>query len=497
MVLSPSGCKSVGSFCGPIPMSSSSDEHSAASPRQNPPPGRGGVQAFMNGIMGPFMACWQPPITACVSPMSPYGGGCMGPVSSPVSPRQMHQSSARQATTNIQKPHPNDVLCGRGGATNSHIGNLNFRTLVAANKEVYVTLTKKQKMMMARAIVDTVHKQEPPGRFLQKDQESGTWFDIGVPRSLEKTSQALREKTAAEKAAANTVDDRDGSEAGSRTPDPATPTNSAPNSPVSTPRRSSRSPSSVEAPGIIIPDHLEAQYNPQLARRRMIYPECYPAPKSQQQQQQQPYLPNFSRDPRKEQGYDYTCRYAHPGGPPPPPPLLSMYHPPHQYSGPAGHDYRDHRSMRTQIGPPPPPPPPRMQPPMQTYPHKASMSSPIPPSSPMSSSVVTPEYSHVPARTGAPQVSPGRRQEWKRRRASEDAAAIRVPDISVTPLHQDMQERLSFRDQQSRNDLASPSAVLQSRSRRSSTTESSHESPGMSGLAALSSAALLKLGEER
>jgi hypothetical protein len=60
-----------------------------------------------------------------------------------------------------------------------------------------------------------------------------------------------------------------------------------------------------------------------------------------------------------------------------------------------------------------------------------------------------------------------------------------------------MQERLSFRDQQSRNDIVSPSAVLQSRSRRSSTTESSHESPGMSGLAALSSAALLKLGEER
>jgi hypothetical protein len=100
MVAGSSGCRSVGSFCGPIPTVTSSDEQSTSSPHQNQP-GRGGVQAFMNGIIGPFMACWQPPITACVSPTGPYGGGCMGPAPSDRSP---------QATSNIQKPHPNDVL---------------------------------------------------------------------------------------------------------------------------------------------------------------------------------------------------------------------------------------------------------------------------------------------------------------------------------------------------------------------------------------------------
>merc|ERR1711935_189262 len=32
------------------------------------------------------------------------------------------------------------------------------------------------------------------GRFLAKDLDTGMFYDIGLPRSLEKTSQALREK---------------------------------------------------------------------------------------------------------------------------------------------------------------------------------------------------------------------------------------------------------------------------------------------------------------
>ena len=71
---------------------------------------------------------------------------------------------------------------------------MHFRELVAANKKTYVSLTKKQKMLVARKIVETVHSTEPPGRFLAKDLDTGLWYDIGLPRSLEKTSQALREK---------------------------------------------------------------------------------------------------------------------------------------------------------------------------------------------------------------------------------------------------------------------------------------------------------------
>jgi hypothetical protein len=65
--------------------------------------------------------------------------------------------------------------------------------LVAANKQLYVTLPKRQKMLLSRSIVHAVRSQTPPGRFLQKDSKSDRWCDIGDQRAQEKTSQALRE----------------------------------------------------------------------------------------------------------------------------------------------------------------------------------------------------------------------------------------------------------------------------------------------------------------
>ena len=93
----------------------------------------------------------------------------------------------------IPHPHPHDVLCGRGGGTNNHIGNSHWRMLVAANKQLYITLPKRQKMLLSRSIVNAVRSQNPPGRFLQKDSKTNFWFDVGDQRAQEKTSQALRE----------------------------------------------------------------------------------------------------------------------------------------------------------------------------------------------------------------------------------------------------------------------------------------------------------------
>ena len=65
--------------------------------------------------------------------------------------------------------------------------------LVATNKELYVTLPKKQKMMLAHSIVNAVRSQIPQGRFLQIDVQHDLWYDVGHKRAQEKTSQALRE----------------------------------------------------------------------------------------------------------------------------------------------------------------------------------------------------------------------------------------------------------------------------------------------------------------
>jgi hypothetical protein len=100
---------------------------------------------------------------------------------------------ANYPLANIPHPHPHDVLCGRGGGTNNHVGNSHWRMLVAANKQLYITLPKRQKMLLSRSIVNAVRSQNPPGRFLQKDSKSNFLFDVGDQRAQEKTSQALRE----------------------------------------------------------------------------------------------------------------------------------------------------------------------------------------------------------------------------------------------------------------------------------------------------------------
>jgi hypothetical protein len=61
---------------------------------------------------------------------------------------------------------------------------------------MYVTSTKRQKMAISRSIVEAVRSLDPPGRFLDKDPETGLWHDIGHKKAVEKTSQALRDGAA-------------------------------------------------------------------------------------------------------------------------------------------------------------------------------------------------------------------------------------------------------------------------------------------------------------
>jgi hypothetical protein len=85
----------------------------------------------------------------------------------------------------------NDVLCGRGGATNNHIGNKHFRTIVAEYQKEYLEAKKKEKAIIARRIVARV--RENGGRFLKRDDITSMWVEVPVKKSVEKTSQALRE----------------------------------------------------------------------------------------------------------------------------------------------------------------------------------------------------------------------------------------------------------------------------------------------------------------
>lgn len=93
----------------------------------------------------------------------------------------------------IATPHDHDVLCGRGGAAFKHVGNYTFRYLVQLNKPIYVTCKKSQKRTISKNIVTAIKNQKPPGRFLELNTKENLWYEISETRTIEKTSQALRE----------------------------------------------------------------------------------------------------------------------------------------------------------------------------------------------------------------------------------------------------------------------------------------------------------------
>ena len=80
----------------------------------------------------------------------------------------------------------------RGGGTNVHPGNRNFRDLINLHRRAYLKARKNDKPAISRAIVRTI--REANGKFLKKDEKSGLWFEIGDDAAREKTSQALRQR---------------------------------------------------------------------------------------------------------------------------------------------------------------------------------------------------------------------------------------------------------------------------------------------------------------
>lgn len=90
----------------------------------------------------------------------------------------------------VQKVEPTDVLCGRGGETNHHPGNVQYRLLVKAFQPLYVSAKRRDKPLIAQCIVYSV--RQVGGRFLKRASDK-EWKDVGNTKAREKTSQALRE----------------------------------------------------------------------------------------------------------------------------------------------------------------------------------------------------------------------------------------------------------------------------------------------------------------
>eukprot|EP00984_Skeletonema_dohrnii_P033446 scaffold30108_cov136-Skeletonema_dohrnii-CCMP3373.AAC.1 len=126
----------------------------------------------------------------------PLPSPIMGPAASAQHHAQQQpvQVAAPVAANNeIQVSHQ-DVLFGRGGQTNRHIGNLRYRDIIALHRADYVRASKVEKPNVARRIVKAIRTGKNPGRFLRKGDD-GKWQEVSDKEASWKASQALREKT--------------------------------------------------------------------------------------------------------------------------------------------------------------------------------------------------------------------------------------------------------------------------------------------------------------
>jgi len=105
-----------------------------------------------------------------------------------ISSLKRSSGSGTVSMMNITSPDPNDVLCGRGGGSQNHIGNKEYRAVISANKRRYIEASRRMKTLLVESIVKAVRMQNPPGRFLEKDSITGKWNDIGDKRAFAKVS---------------------------------------------------------------------------------------------------------------------------------------------------------------------------------------------------------------------------------------------------------------------------------------------------------------------
>ena len=108
-------------------------------------------------------------------------------------PNQKDKCDMKQILAMDNKPHKNNVLCGRNHSAINNEGNAYFRRLVKSFQINYECATKHQKREYSQIIYDKIRQQNPSGRFLKYEANSSRWEDIGKKKSLSKIRQALRE----------------------------------------------------------------------------------------------------------------------------------------------------------------------------------------------------------------------------------------------------------------------------------------------------------------
>lgn len=123
-------------------------------------------------------------------------------------PSSMPTETFEYITTDQINKH--DVLCGRGAGIKNNPGNENFRILVVARKDEYISAKQRsEKNEIAQSICRHVRTElDPPGRFLKRATEEqaaqwgfvgeeaaeNVWVPVDEKTMVDRAMQSLREK---------------------------------------------------------------------------------------------------------------------------------------------------------------------------------------------------------------------------------------------------------------------------------------------------------------
>jgi len=92
-----------------------------------------------------------------------------------------------------------DIVGGRGGKIQNRKGNEFFRRLVKNLHEFYENA--KEKKLVAKSIVLSLEKQNPPSRFVEFDKKNGHYYELEEDKKIQKVSQAIRDINKSQEAA--------------------------------------------------------------------------------------------------------------------------------------------------------------------------------------------------------------------------------------------------------------------------------------------------------
>lgn len=92
----------------------------------------------------------------------------------------------------VQVPRKSDIIFGRGGGTNFHPGNMEYRRKIKMRQKEYIDARQRAtKSEIISEIIKEVRAEG--GRFLKQDENTKLWYEVDEKEVKKKTSQTLRE----------------------------------------------------------------------------------------------------------------------------------------------------------------------------------------------------------------------------------------------------------------------------------------------------------------